>query len=64
MSLHTHELAAAKRRLNRSRRNVNGPATVEQVSPEAMALPIELADGDVRRVQVIDARTVLVRNKR
>jgi hypothetical protein len=41
----------------------NGPATVEQVSPEAMALAIELADGDVRRVQVIDARTVLLRNK-
>jgi hypothetical protein len=41
----------------------NGPATVEQVSPEAMALAIELADGDVRRVQVIDARTVLVRSK-
>jgi hypothetical protein len=61
MSLDTHELAAAKRRLTRSRRN--GPATVEQVSPEAMALAIELADGDVRRVQVIDARTVLIRNK-
>ena len=61
MSLHTHEVAAAKRRRKPSRRN--GPAAVEQVSLEAMALAIELADGDVRRVQVIDARPVLVRNK-
>ena len=62
MSLHTPELAAAKRRLKASRRN--GPATVEQASPEAMALAFELAGGDVRRAQVIDARAVLVRNER
>ena len=61
MSPHTHELAAAKRRLKPSRRS--NPATIEQVSPEAMALAIELAGGDMRRVRVIDARTVLVRNK-
>ena len=61
MSPHTHELAAAKRRLKPSRRS--SPATIEQVSPEAMALAIKLADDDVRRVRVIDARTVLVRNK-
>lgn len=61
MSLHTHELAAAKRRLKPSRRTK--PAAVQQVSPEAMALAIELAEGDVRRLQVIDSRTVLVRNK-
>jgi hypothetical protein len=61
MSPHTHELAAAKRRRKPSRRNAH--AIIEQVSPEAMTLAIELAGGDVRRVQVIDARTVLVRNK-
>jgi hypothetical protein len=61
MSPHTHERAAAKRR-KPSRRN--RPAAVEQVSPEAMALAIELAEGDLRRLQIIDACTVLVRNKR
>jgi hypothetical protein len=61
MNPHTHELAAAKRRHKPSRRS--SPATIEQVSPEAMALAIELAGGDVRRVRVVDARTVLVRNK-
>jgi hypothetical protein len=61
MSLHAHELAAAKRQRKPSRRN--RPATVEQVSAEAMALAIELAEGDLRRLQVIDSRTVLVRNK-
>jgi hypothetical protein len=62
MSVRTPELAAAKRQRRPPRRN--GPPTVEQVSPEAMALAVGLAEGDVRRVQVIDARTVLVRNKR
>jgi len=27
-----------------------------------LALAVELAEGDIRRVRVIDARTVLVRN--
>jgi hypothetical protein len=28
-----------------------------------LALAVELAEGDIRRVWVVDARTVLVRNK-
>jgi hypothetical protein len=27
-----------------------------------LALAIELAEGDIRRVRVVDARTVLIRN--
>jgi hypothetical protein len=32
------------------------------VHPDAWALAVELADGDIRRLRVIDARTVLIRN--
>jgi hypothetical protein len=35
---------------------------VTRVHPDALALAVELAEGDIRRVRVIDARTVLVRN--
>jgi hypothetical protein len=62
MGLYAPEPAAARRQRRPSRRN--GPVTIGQVSPEVMAVAIELAEGDVRRVQVIDACTVLVRNSR
>jgi hypothetical protein len=35
---------------------------VTRVHPDALALAIELAEGDIHRIRVIDARTVLVRN--
>jgi hypothetical protein len=38
------------------------PVEVTRVHPDAWALAIELAEDDIRRVRVVDARTVLVRN--
>jgi hypothetical protein len=35
---------------------------VTRVHPDALALAVELAEGDIRRVRVVDAGTVLVRN--
>lgn len=39
------------------------PVRVTRVDPDALALAVELAEGDIRRVRVVDARTVLVRNQ-
>ena len=38
------------------------PAQVTRVHPDALALAVALAEGDIRRVRVVDARMVLVRN--
>jgi hypothetical protein len=46
-----------------SQRRAAAPVEVIQVHPDALALAVELAKGDIRRIQVVDARTVLVRNK-
>jgi hypothetical protein len=47
----------------RPQRRAAAPVEVAQVHPDALALAVELAKGDIRRIQVVDARTVLVRNK-
>ena len=44
-------------------RRVAAPVEVTRVHPDAWALAVELAKGDIRRIQVVNARTVLVRNK-
>jgi len=56
---HTWDTARRQRRPQRRA----APADVTRVHPDALALAVELAEGDIRRVQVVDARTVLVRNK-
>jgi len=50
------------KRKRRPQRRAASPVQVTRVHPEALALAVELAGGDIRRVQVVDARTVLVRN--
>jgi hypothetical protein len=52
---------AVQRRRRRQRRAA-APVEVTRVHPDALALAVELAGGDIRRVRVVDARTVLVRN--
>jgi len=47
----------------RPQRGVAAPVRVTRVNPDALALAVELAEGDIRRVRVVDARTVLVRNQ-
>ena len=47
----------------RPQRRAVAPVEVTRVHPDALALAVELAKGDIRRIQVVDARTVLVRNK-
>jgi hypothetical protein len=49
-------------RKRRQQRRAAAPVKVTRVHPDALALAVELADGDIRRVRVVDARTVLVRN--
>jgi hypothetical protein len=50
------------RRRRRPQRRAAAPVAATRVHPDALALAIELAEGDIRRVRVVDARTVLVRN--
>jgi hypothetical protein len=47
----------------RPQRGASAPVRVTRVNPDALALAVELAEGDIRRVRVVDARTVLVRNQ-
>ena len=47
----------------RPQRGAAAPVEVTRVDPDALALAVELAEGDIRRVRVVDAGTVLVRNK-
>ena len=49
-------------RKRRPQRRAAAQVKVTRVHPDALALAVELADGDIRRVRVVDARTVLVRN--
>jgi hypothetical protein len=60
-----HKSGAVKRR-RRPQRRAAAPVEVTRVHPDAWALAIELAielaEDDIRRVRVVDARTVLVRN--
>jgi hypothetical protein len=53
-----HKWGTAKRQRRPQRR-----AEVTRVHPDVLALAVELAEGDIRRVRVVDARTVLVRNQ-
>jgi hypothetical protein len=54
--------SGAVRRGSRPQRRAAARVEVTRVHPDALALAVELAEGDIRRVRVIDARTVLVRN--
>ena len=56
-----HKSGAVKRR-RRPQRCAAAPVEVTRVHPDALALAIELAEDDIRRLRVVDARTVLVRN--
>jgi hypothetical protein len=56
-----HKWGTAKRQRRPQRRAE--PAEVTRVHPDFLALAVELAEGDIRRVRVVDARTVLVRNQ-
>jgi hypothetical protein len=56
-----HKSGAVKRK-RRPQRRAAAPVEVTRVHPDALALAIELAEGDIRRLRVVDARTVLVRN--
>jgi hypothetical protein len=56
-----HKSDAVKRR-RRPQRRAAAPAQVTRVHPDALALAVALAEGDIRRVRMADARTVLVRN--
>jgi hypothetical protein len=49
-------------RRRRPRRRAAAPAEVTRVHPDVLALALELAEGDIRRIRVVDARTVLIRN--
>ena len=57
----TRKSGAVKRKCHPQRRAV-APVEVTRVHPDALALAVELAEGDIRRVRVVDARTVLGRN--
>jgi hypothetical protein len=56
-----HKTGAVQRKRRPQRRPAE-PVEVTRVHPDAWALAVELADGDIRRLRVIDARTVLIRN--
>jgi len=56
-----HKSGTAKRR-RRPQRRAAAPVEVTRVHPDALALAVELAEGDIRRLRVVDARTVLIRN--
>jgi hypothetical protein len=56
-----HKSGAVRRR-RRPQRRAAAPVAATRIHPDALALAIELAEGDIRRVRVVDARTVLVRN--
>jgi hypothetical protein len=54
--------SGAGKRKGRPRRGAVAPVRVIRVDPDVLALAVELAEGDTRRVRVVDARTVLVRH--
>ena len=56
-----HKSGAVKRR-RRPQQRAAAPVEVTRVRPDALALAVALAEGDIRRVRVVDARMVLVRN--
>jgi len=56
-----HKSGAVRRR-RRPQRRAAAAVAATRIHPDALALAIELAEGDIRRVRVVDARTVLVRN--
>jgi hypothetical protein len=51
--------AVGKRRYQRQA----SPVTRDQLDPDAHALALELADGDPRRLQILDAENVVVLNQ-
>lgn len=57
-----HQLAAAKRKPRKARRP-NSPVQVTRVDPCVLALAFDIANGDMARVRIIDASTVLVVNR-
>jgi hypothetical protein len=56
-----HKSGAVKRK-GRPQRRAAAPVKVTRVHPDALALAVELAEGDIRRVRAVDARTVLIRH--
>jgi hypothetical protein len=56
-----HKMGAVQLK-RRPQRRAAASVQVTRVHPDVLALAIELAEGDIRRVRVVDARTVLVRN--
>jgi hypothetical protein len=54
--------SGAVQRGRRPQRRAAAPVEVTRVHPDALALAVELAEGDIRRLRVVDARTVLIRN--
>jgi hypothetical protein len=58
----TSTLTSSPQRSARRAQHRTEAATVERVDPLVMARAFELANGDARRVRVIDAHTVIIRN--
>lgn len=57
-----HRDAAVKLPRNRRRPRPAAPAAVEALTPAAYRAALAVADGDERRLRVLDARTVVVVN--
>lgn len=59
-----HERAAQKRSRKRARTRgrLNGVVQIQVVDPLVMAVALQFADGDARRLRILSATTVLVAN--
>lgn len=60
MTLDVHRLGAMRKRRRPRRRPA--PVEVIRVDPLVMALALEKANGDARRIEIVDETTVIVRN--